>query len=438
DASDVAGAEFGDVCGGGGLTAPPATDDGPAAGSCEAIFADGVQSHSSSGQVIFNWQSKVLNSPDKIIATPKISDSSGGTSCGDQACSATFSPSEKIDFNAYSTGGSRISMSYNSDLSITPGTYSSVSVAGKGTLTLASGDYYISGNFTMDWQSNLEITGSDPVRIFVNGFFAGGGQTDINKGGDADKLFVLAKRGLTFNTQDEAVGFFYSEGTVSLGHLSEVTGAVSGERVTLGSTGATIIYDQAALGNASFGDICAATGNTINPPKLEYRFDDCSIENQLSDSSANGYHGTPYLADAEDGVVGQAIDLSSSGRGYIQLPEAAFDNLGDFTVSAWINLDSEGSWLSPNVLVSAGPGLFVLSELHISLYSRQVSVRTSGASASISHTHNLVGSWNHLTVSRTGNQVCVYINGALVGCDTTNDRPLDVSTNDDALIGRFN
>jgi lysophospholipase L1-like esterase len=77
--------------------------------------------------------------------------------------------------------------------------------------------------------------------------------------------------------------------------------------------------------------------NKINPDLIfEYRFDECSINSKIKDSSQNGLHGTPHNRKfSTTSILNRANQFSEDG--YIQLPtiKNSFEN--GLTLSSWVD-----------------------------------------------------------------------------------------------------
>lgn len=415
--SEVSAADFGDLCGGGDIAPPPA-EENPPAGSCEAYFSDGAQAHGKNSKIKFEYGTQIVNSPDNILNATKIEDKSGGVSCGSTSCTVSFTSADPIEFSGFSKGGSNIRLRYRESRTLAPGNYAKLEMDSDATLTLQEGDYYFSNKFTMGWGSSLVLPNTGVVRIFVANKFEGGGGGSINGGGDPERLLVVAKNDVKFKTSDVAAGFFYSQNKVELSSKAVVTGSVSGKEVKLKSSNSRLIYDQSAASSANFSDVCGPTGSSLPTPVIEYRFDDCDVSTTLVDNQG-AHNATPHsVASSEsDYVVGRALDLSADRTDdWVSVPRAALNGLNDFSVAVWIKTaENKGQQEIFQALGSSTGD----DELEIYLINNkrvriQVQDEDAKLDSSVSLTDN---AWHHLVLTRHGEDVCLYVDGALQDCD---------------------
>lgn len=414
-ASAASDAAFGDLCGGGDITPP---EPPPAASGCAAVWPDGVQSHSNDGEVKFEWRSQVINSPDNIIDAVEIDDDSGGVSCGNTTCTASFSPSTALDFDDFkSSGGSDFKVEYKQSRSISPGTYKKIELKGQATLTMAAGDYYVTDDVKLKWDSRIVLPSSGVVRMFIRKKFESEGRGKINASGNPEQLLILAKEDVKFKNTDDVKALIYSLKEVELGHGSDVVGAVSGKEVKLKSSASSVTYDADAVTSAQFGEICSG-GPAVSPdPIAEYRFDECKVEGTLKDETET-YNATPRNVTTEDGgVIGKALDLSATGtRDWVDLPRSMFNGLNDFSIALWIKTSTSKS--QQEILQALGSNTDD-DELEIYLInSSRVRLQVQDEDVNLDSRSSLTdGRWHHLVLTRKGNRGCLYVDGALQECE---------------------
>ncbi|WP_370298802.1 DUF6701 domain-containing protein, partial [Pontibacterium sp.] len=413
--SAVSSAAFGDLCGGGSVipTEPP-----PAATGCAAIWSDGVQSHSSQGEVKFEWRAQVINSPDNIINAVEIDDDSGGTSCGSTTCTASFSASEALDFDGFkSSGGSDFKVEYKQSRTISPGTYKKIELKGQALLTMEPGDYYVTDDFKLKWDSEIRIS-SGTVRIFARKKFESEGRGRVNSNGNPEQLLILAKDDVKLKNTDDVKAFIYSEKDVELGHGSDVVGGVSGKDVKLKSSNATVTYDADGAATAAFGDICSGGPAAAPEPIAEYRFDECTVDSTLADETGN-YNATPNgVSTTDGGVVGKALDLSAgSTSDWVDLPRGVANGLDDFSIALWIKTSVSKS--QQEIIQALGSNtnddeleIYLINSSRVRFQTRDDDVYLDSGSSLTD------GSWHHLVITRDGNQGCLYVDGSLQECET--------------------
>ncbi|MDI3324328.1 LamG domain-containing protein [Pontibacterium granulatum] len=413
--SALSSASFGDLCGGGPVTPPPPP---PAATGCAAIWPDGVQSHSNSGEVKFEWNSRVINSPDNVIDAAKIKDESGGVSCVDTTCTASFSPSPEIDFSGFiSSGGSDFDVDYKQTRTISPGTYKDIELKGQATLIMEAGDYYVTDDVKIQWDSDIQLPASGVVRMFIDDKFESEGRGTINSNGNPEQLLILARGDIKFKNTDDVKAFVYSLKDVELGHGSDVVGAVSGKDVKLKSSGSTVTYSVTGVANTAFGEICSGDMVVVAEPIAEYRFDECTVESTLRDETGSYNAAAMGVATADNGVIGKALDLSADGTGdWVSLPRNLADGLNDFSVALWIKTSVNKG--QQEILQALGSNTDD-DELEIYLVNKhRIRFQVKDDDVNLDSSSSMTdGTWHHVVLTRQGARGCLYLDGSLQECD---------------------
>jgi Concanavalin A-like lectin/glucanases superfamily len=164
-----------------------------------------------------------------------------------------------------------------------------------------------------------------------------------------------------------------------------------------------------------------------------------------------GTYGAITITPADAAAFGTSIDFGSdaTNAGHFQLDTAGRDAVralmapgtapvfaaGEFTVMAWVNLDSTIPNVQ-NVFISAsqsppvtrGGWRFSVSEDDIRY--------TNLGREDLNHTVNmLAGSWYHLASAVKNDTVSYYVNGQFVGSDSFTKTFLDEGASTNALLG---
>ncbi|MGB0662600.1 MAG: DUF6701 domain-containing protein [Pontibacterium sp.] len=414
----VSGLTFGDLCGG----APAQTGGGgSSANSCEAIFSDGVQSHHPAGAVNLYWSSRITGSPDSILDTPRLNDSSGGRSCGSLSCGLSGSPANAISFNNYSNGGSNVSLGwpertrYRNGYRLAAGTYRNITLGYDTHLVLEGGDYYISGDLSVGTQAQISLEGA--ARLFIRGSLSSDHRAQINSSGSAESLLVIAKQGLTIGNEVAAKGFFYSEKDAIVYNRGQVTGALSGKDVYMNSSYSEVVFDAAALSNSDFGDICGGSGGMGLAPVAEYRFDDCSLTSSAEDSTGNHSNARIFGAEQSNGVIHGALDLTANASSDgAQLPSSVFHGLNDFTLGMWVKTSTNKQ--QQELLHVLGSHTSD-DELELYLYYNSYVVVNVGDRVEFLRTSRRIndGNWHQVVLTRQSDTVCLFVDGQKQRCE---------------------
>lgn len=411
--SIVSDAAFGDLCGGGAVTPPPPP---PAATGCAAIWPDGVQSHSNSGEIKFEWGTKVINSPDNIIDAVEIKDSSGGVSCVDTTCTASFKASKEMEFDGFvSSGGSDFDVEYKQTRTISPGTYKDIELKGQATLIMEAGDYYITDDVNMKWDSDIRLPSSGVVRMFVDDKFESQGRGTINSNGNPEQLLIVARGDVKFKNSDDVNALIYGQKKVEVGHDSHLVGAISAKDVKLKSSRASVTYSATGVANASFGEICS--GAATAEPIAEYRFDECTVESTLKDETGSYNASAHSVSTIEGGVIGNALNLGKTGTSdWVSFPRSLADDLNNFSVALWIKTSVNKG--QQEILQALGSNTDD-DELEIYLVNnRRVRFQIKDDDVYLDSNISLTDdSWHHLVITRQDDRGCLYVDGSLQECD---------------------
>jgi endoglucanase len=140
----------------------------------------------------------------------------------------------------------------------------------------------------------------------------------------------------------------------------------------------------------------------------------------LIDASGNSKDGTLSGAAAfASGVSGNALNLTG---GYASLPTGIVSTLSDFTIAAWVKIDTLSSW---SRIFDFGTGttvyMFLTPKNSISNVVRfAITTSGGGGEQQINGTAALTaGSWQHVAVTLSGTTGKLYVNGVLVGTNSS-------------------
>src|ERR1044071_7278001 len=139
------------------------------------------------------------------------------------------------------------------------------------------------------------------------------------------------------------------------------------------------------------------------------------------------------------GHIRQAVTLDGN-QGYLRLPNAVASTLTDFTIAAWINNISNRNWarlfgfgIDTNTYMMLTPHSGDGNSGNKIRFSLKIAGVNNGNEQFFDGDTLSTGSWQHVAVTRSGNLVIIYHNGALVGAGSVTGS-LPATTNN--YIGR--
>jgi len=390
---------------------------------CVAVFSDGIQNNSNSGELIFGSGSKVTNSPDNVLDSKNaINDLSGGVSCDSTTCSSSGSITSAVNYNDFPNSSDDILVAFEQTQSISPGNYNNITLASSATLNLAEGDYTLKGSLAVGFASSINISGK--VRIFVKKTIQFNSSTSINVGGTATDLLLYAKEDFYLLSSATVTAFVYSKQDVTINSSATVNGAVSGRNVELVSASTVnFISDE-----PDFGDFCESTPAIPAQPFANYRFDETEYTdtpNEIIDSIGS-FHGQAKASQpVESGKVCSAIDLSATGiDNYAILDETILTGKTDFSVSLWAKT-------SKTSLQSILSGAGTTDNELIMLFTNQTHFRPflkNSSNGDITTPSIADNNWHHLVWTREGSQSCLFVDKVQQGCVSQSTSSLDIQS----------
>jgi fibronectin type 3 domain-containing protein/regulation of enolase protein 1 (concanavalin A-like superfamily) len=166
------------------------------------------------------------------------------------------------------------------------------------------------------------------------------------------------------------------------------------------------------------GTLCQAQFDNVTvATTANLRFNESSGAT-AADSSGNGWNATlAGGASFAAGKNGNALTLGGSGA-YAALPAGAVSGLDDFTISAWVKLNSVSNWAR---IFDFGTGTNVymfLSPRNAASGVVRFAITTggSGSEQKIDGAAALpTGVWTHVAVTLSGGTGTLYVNGTAVG-----------------------
>jgi autotransporter-associated beta strand protein len=179
-----------------------------------------------------------------------------------------------------------------------------------------------------------------------------------------------------------------------------------------GGSGVTTVRVVSSTGQPAYADVTLLSQVAWYPANA-------SSGATLADASGNGKDATLVGASAfGSGVSGNALSLTG---GYASLPTGIVSTLSDFTIAAWVKIDTLSAW---SRIFDFGTGTTVnmfLTPLS-GAGAVRFSITTSGSGAGeqqINGTSPLAaGVWQHVAVTLAGNTGTLYVNGVAIATNS--------------------
>jgi len=191
-------------------------------------------------------------------------------------------------------------------------------------------------------------------------------------------------------------------------------------------------YSTGILEWKVWGSPAGGSGDLV----AHYKFDETS-GTQASDSSGNGRHATLNGgATWVSGKIGNAVNLSGSNQ-YVSMPTGIISGLNDFTIAAWVKLDTRSDWVRIFDF-GTGTGYYMFLTPSSSAGTVRFAIKNGGSEQQINSTSPLpTGVWKHVAVTLSGNTGRLYIDGVLAGTNSNiTIKPSNLPTTNLNYIGR--
>ena len=182
--------------------------------------------------------------------------------------------------------------------------------------------------------------------------------------------------------------------------------------------GSTYYYAVSALNaygeSANSGEVWATPA--VRALSAHWKFDE-GIDTTAADGSGSGWNGVLVNGPTwTTGALGGAVDLDGTND-YVSTPPGLVQNLTDFTVATWVNLDTAPTWSrifdfgsSTNVY------MFLTPSSNAGGIRFAITTASGAGEQAISSPSPIpTGGWHHVAVTLSGGVGVLYVDGVEVG-----------------------
>lgn len=276
-------------------------------------------------------------------------------------------------------------------------------------------DYYYptSGSYFID-NNTIRTTSGATSRVFVNGNLTIENNSVLNSGGPAENFILVVSGNLVLNNNVVINGFVLAGGAVQLNNNAQINGGLTAKGA-VANFGATVNYRPAAIPLLNGGVVC----DSVLPPavlRAHYPLDQCTDETSSVLAELTGsFSGVGRNLTREDGVVNQGVGFAGNSDSRAELPAELLNGQRNFSLSLWFNTDTTTGLRE--IISASNNSVNNVFELYLTPDNTiRAAMQGSYHSFASSPPVLQVNTWYHLAFTRTGGNICLYLNASLVGC----------------------
>lgn len=185
------------------------------------------------------------------------------------------------------------------------------------------------------------------------------------------------------------------------------------------ANGATYYY--VVSGSNNVGESLPSTEVAVTPQTsglvAQWKFDEGS--GTTATDSVGGNDGTLAAgATWATGRIINAVSLNGTGGSYVFLPAGIVSTLNDFSITAWVFLNSSSAWQRVFDFGS-GSGSYMFLTANTGGGQIRFSMLNNGTGNDLNGTAPSLNAWHHLVVTLSGSTGTLYIDGVAVGTNSS-------------------
>ena len=170
------------------------------------------------------------------------------------------------------------------------------------------------------------------------------------------------------------------------------------------------------------------------------KFDEA--QGSFFEDSWGGYHGMKSSAVlTEIGRDGGALKLDGTSNAYVSLSNGLFQNISNYTISAWVRFDALSTWMR---IFDIGNGtsnyLFLTPQSSVAsgLSNIRFAIKNGATENQLNFATTLpLNTWTHLAIVGNGTTVTMFLNGVSVASSSSFTlKPADLNITTNNFLGR--
>ena len=272
----------------------------------------------------------------------------------------------------------------------------------------------------------LPVPCSAPVRLDCGGGF----RSQIN---------------LTWNALTNATSYNVKRSTTNGGSYTLIASGVTATNYPdAGLAGGTVFYYiiSAVVSGSETPNSTQATATTFSPTygSLVHRY---SFNESGGTSAADSIAGPIWNGTLPGGgtLSGGNVTLSSASQNYVSLPAGIVSSLSNFTVMAWVKLNSTANWSRILDFGNDTTSYLFLTPQNGNTGTLRFGITTNGSGSGqqqINCGSTLsIGAWYQVAATLSGNTGILYLNGVAVGTNSGMTlKPLNLGSTGNNYLGK--